>query len=90
MAIQGSPLVRRFQAGRALQWIGFYLWFAIVAFTPSPPFASELEKALAGADHAGAVDGSPPAAPLFTDNKLVGYAYLTSDVGRRPVGRIFG
>jgi len=84
-------MVRRPQAGRALHWIGFCLFFAIVVLAPSPPLASELEKALAGVeifqifpggDHSGSVDGSPPAAPVFTDNKLVGYAFLTSDVVR--------
>jgi NosR/NirI family transcriptional regulator, nitrous oxide reductase regulator len=33
-----------------------------------------------GADHVGKVDGAPPAAPVFRENKLVGYVFLTWDV----------
>jgi len=91
MAKHGSPLCRRPTARLAFQWIALSVSFAIVALTAWSSSASELEKALAGveiskvfpeADHTGAVDGSPPAAPVFTDNKLVGYAFLTSDVVR--------
>jgi len=91
MADNGRPLDRRPRGGIAFQWLALCLSFTIVFFAASSPAASELGKALASveisqvfpkADHAGTVDGSPPAAPVFTDNKLVGYAFLTSDVVR--------
>jgi len=39
-----------------------------------------LAKIFPDADHAGVMDGSPPAASVFRDNKLIGYVFLTSDV----------
>jgi len=42
--------------------------------------AHSLADVFPGAHHAGKVEGDPPAAPVFQDNRLVGYIYLTSDV----------
>jgi NosR/NirI family nitrous oxide reductase transcriptional regulator len=39
-----------------------------------------LETVFPGADHAGAVSGKPPSAPVFRKNSLAGYVFLTSDV----------
>ena len=39
-----------------------------------------LEEVFPGADRLGPVSGAPPAAPAFAGQKLLGYAYLNSDV----------
>ena len=39
-----------------------------------------LNEIFPGSDHVGEAEGDPPAAPVFRDNRLVGYLYLTSDV----------
>ncbi len=39
-----------------------------------------LARVFPDADHVGTTEGQPPSAPMFRDNRLVGYVYLTSDV----------
>ncbi len=39
-----------------------------------------LAKVFPDADHVGDTGGQPPSAPVFHDNRLIGYVYLTSDV----------
>jgi NosR/NirI family transcriptional regulator, nitrous oxide reductase regulator len=41
-----------------------------------------LTKVFPGADNSGKTTGTPPAAPVFRKNKLVGYLFLTSDIVR--------
>jgi len=48
------------------------------------------------ADRFGALEGTPPAAPVYRGERLLGYAFLTSDVVRipaysgRPIGALIG
>ena len=55
-----------------------------------------LEQILPAADHLGAVEGSPPAAPAFKGDQLVGYVFLNSDVvnstgySGRPINVVIG
>ena len=70
--------------------LGIFLVAALLTLAASAgAAASELERLLTpqrlaqvfpGADHAGKVDGAPLAAPVFRENRLVGYVFLTSDV----------
>ncbi len=39
-----------------------------------------IQSVFPSADHVGKIGGTPPSAPIFRNNKLVGYAFLTSDV----------
>jgi NosR/NirI family nitrous oxide reductase transcriptional regulator len=64
--------------------------FAIPMITSSIAGASDdlrvaikvhsLSSVFPDADHVGEIEGQPPTAPAFKDNKLIGYIYLTSDV----------
>ena len=40
----------------------------------------ELAEVIPGADRLGEVEGTPPAAPVFADEELIGYLFLNSDV----------
>lgn len=62
------------------------LAFAGIA-SAAPGGGGQHARALAffpGADRVGAVEGDPPAAPVFRDRQLAGYAFETADVVRIP------
>lgn len=70
-----------------LLWSLFFLLATL--FTPTPGSASEIQRVLEaypintifpGADHVGTVSEPPASLPVFSDNKLIGYAFLTSDI----------
>lgn len=62
-----------------------FLWssFAVAAIAADqlPDYLSKVQPSelFAGADRFGAPQGSPPLAPVFKADQLVGYAYLNSD-----------
>lgn len=55
-----------------------------------------LQEILPGADRLGAVEGDPPAAPAFKEDKLVGYVFLNADIvnstgySGRPIDVVIG
>lgn len=73
----------------AVQRLGFLLGaMALLTALHGAAAAAELNRYLSpetlarvfpGADHAGDIGGDPPAASVFSENRLVGYVFLTSD-----------
>jgi NosR/NirI family transcriptional regulator, nitrous oxide reductase regulator len=86
-----SPIVMARKRGRLVRSCLFSL-VAVAAFgwsggdaraeTRLPEFIKQLSPAqvFPGADRLGPIDGTPPAAPAYAGDRLLGYVYLNSDV----------
>jgi len=68
--------------------IFLFVFLTLLAVCPNV-WASELDQYLSpdnltqvfpGADHVGNTSGQPSSAPVFSDNQLIGYIFLTSDI----------
>jgi NosR/NirI family nitrous oxide reductase transcriptional regulator len=104
----GVRVVPRFAPFRPLTRLGALLILACLPFFgPTQGEAAEqrladfigkapVQDLLPGADRLGPIDGTPPAAPAFRGDTLVGYVYLNSDVvnatgySGRPIRLLIG
>ncbi len=77
----GEPVKRRF-GFLPLAFVMLLVFCANAGASELGRFLSpeNLARVYPGADNAGETGGQPPSAPVFRDSKLIGYAYLTSDV----------
>jgi NosR/NirI family nitrous oxide reductase transcriptional regulator len=67
-----------------LLFIALLLPVATPASTPVQDDFSIIQKFFPDADHAGKLEGVPPAAPVYNGDQLLGYVYYTDDVIKIP------
>jgi NosR/NirI family transcriptional regulator, nitrous oxide reductase regulator len=65
-----------------LLWGTLWAGAASAAADPNAVLASHVREVFPGAERAGPVSGAPPAAPVYTDGALAGYAFFTHQVVR--------
>lgn len=88
MLLKAGPVTRKIsiRRNRRAGILGFIL---LAIMLTAPAAAEEIDAALQtvpltgvfpGAEHTGKTDGTPPSAPVFSGQRLVGYLFLTSQV----------
>ena len=76
-----KPLLSFGRAGMTLLWLPFPASLQAADFPDRYP---QVRGFFPQADRFGELEGEPPAAPAYHAKKLLGYAYLTTDVVRIP------